>query len=86
MNKLTRILAAVAAVTMLATGAFAQRGTEVHNTSPLVEVKNEPAPKLFVGAPLPDPLTRGVASFHTESRTSASYRYSERGPRMYLLE
>jgi hypothetical protein len=46
MNKLTKTLAAVAAVTMLATGAFAQSATEVHNTSPLVEVKNEPAPKL----------------------------------------
>ena len=52
MNLLIKLLAAVAAGTVLATGAFAQ--------STVVAIDNEPAPKLIVEPPLPGPLARGV--------------------------
>ena len=52
MNLLTRTLAASAAGTALATGAFAQ--------STVVPVENEPAPRLIVEPPLPGPLAQGV--------------------------
>ena len=52
MNLLIKTLAAVAACTMLATGAFA------HST--VVPIDNEPAPRLIVEPPLPGPLARGV--------------------------
>jgi hypothetical protein len=61
MTMFIKTLAAVAAGTMLATSPFAQSATEFRGTSPLVAVENEPAPKLIVGAPLPEPLARGVA-------------------------
>jgi len=53
MNLLIKLLAAVAAGTVLATGAFAQ--------STVVAIDNEPAPRLIVEPPLPGPLARGVA-------------------------
>lgn len=56
-----KTLAAVAAGTMLATSAFAQSPAEFSGASQLVAVENEPAPRLIVGAPLPEPLARGVA-------------------------
>ena len=52
MNLLRKTLAAVAACTVLATGAFAQ--------STVVPIDNEPAPRLIVEPPLPGPLARGV--------------------------
>ncbi len=52
MNVVIRTLAAVAACTMLATGAFGQ------NT--VVPVEKEPPPKLIVEQPLPGPLASGV--------------------------
>ncbi len=52
MNLLIKTLAAVAACTVLATGAFAQ--------STVVPIDNEPAPRLIVEPPLPGPLARGV--------------------------
>jgi hypothetical protein len=52
MNLLIQPLAAVAACTMLATGALAQ--------SAVVPIGDEPAPRLIVEAPLPGPLARGV--------------------------
>jgi len=60
MPLLTKTLAAVAAGAMLATGAFAQSAKEVRGTSPYVALENEPAPKLIVDPPLPDPLARGI--------------------------
>jgi hypothetical protein len=54
-----KTLAAVAAGTILATGAFAQSAPEL--SSPLVPVANEPAPTLVVSAPLPEALARGAA-------------------------
>jgi Family of unknown function (DUF6130) len=61
MTMLIKTLAAVAAGTMLATSAFAQSATEVRNPSTLVPIANEPAPRLFVDAPLPEALARGAA-------------------------
>ena len=52
MSLLVNTLAAVAACTVFATGALAQ--------SAVVPLDNEPAPRLSVETPLPDPLTRGV--------------------------
>ena len=55
-----KMLAALAAGTGLATGAFPQSAKEVRGASPYVEVKNEPAPKLIVDPPLPEGLALGV--------------------------
>ena len=52
MGLLVNTLAAVAACTVFATGALAQ--------SAVVPLDNEPAPRLIVEPPLPDPLARGV--------------------------
>jgi Family of unknown function (DUF6130) len=52
MKLLIKMLAAVAAWTVLAAGALAQ--------STVVPIDDEPAPKLIVEAPLPGPLARGV--------------------------
>ena len=60
MNTIIKILAAVAASTMLVTSAFSQSAKEVRGASPYVEVKNEPPPKLIVDPPLPEGLPLGV--------------------------
>jgi hypothetical protein len=60
MTMLIKTLAAIAAGTVLATGAFAEGAKEV-GPSHLVAVANEPAPKLFVDPPVPGALARGVA-------------------------
>ena len=52
MSLLVNTLAAVAACTVLATGALAH--------SAVVPLDNEPAPRLIVEPPLPGPLARGV--------------------------
>jgi hypothetical protein len=64
MTTLIKTLAAIAASTVLATGALAQNAPEVRNPSPFVAVENEPAAKVFVDAPLPGALARGVAIIH----------------------
>jgi hypothetical protein len=61
MTTLVKTLAALAAGTMLATGALAQSGRIDSIATPLVAIENEPAPKLTVGTPLPGALARGVA-------------------------
>jgi hypothetical protein len=53
---LTKTLAAIAAGALLATSALAQSAASL-----VVPVENEPAVRLFVDAPLPGPLTKGVA-------------------------
>jgi hypothetical protein len=58
---LIKTLTIIAAGTMLATSAIAQSANEARNPSPLVAIENEPAPKLIVDAPLPEPLARGAA-------------------------
>jgi Family of unknown function (DUF6130) len=55
MNILTRTLAGVAGA-LLATCALAQSAASL-----VVPMENEPAPKLFVEAPLPGPLANAVA-------------------------
>jgi hypothetical protein len=60
LSSLIRTLAAVAAGTVLATGAFAQSAREVRGLSPYVAIENEPAPRLIVDPPLPDQLARGI--------------------------
>jgi Family of unknown function (DUF6130) len=60
MSMLIKALAAVAAGTVLATGAFAQSAREVRGPSLYVAVENEPAPKLVVDPPLPGPLAQGA--------------------------
>jgi len=60
MTLLIRTLAAAAAATMLATSAFAQSAREIRGGSPYNAIENEPAPKLIVDPPLPDPLTKGI--------------------------
>jgi hypothetical protein len=52
MRLVIKTLVAVAAGTVLATGAFAQ--------STVVPINDEPAPRLVVEPPLPGPLARGV--------------------------
>jgi hypothetical protein len=53
-------LATIAVVITLASGAFAQSPSHAHSSSPLVPIPNEPAPRVFVDAPLPGPLARGA--------------------------
>ena len=60
MTMLIRTLTAAAAATMLATSAFAQSAREIRGGSPYNAIENEPAPKLIVDPPLPDPLTKGI--------------------------
>lgn len=61
MAVLIKTLAAVAAGTVLATGAFAQSAREVRGPPPFVPIESEPAPRLIVEPPLPGPLARGAA-------------------------
>ncbi len=65
MSVLIKTLAIIAAGAVLATNSFAQSSfaqsaREVRGASPYVAIENEPAPKLIVDPPLPDPLTRGI--------------------------
>ena len=58
MTMFIKILAAVAAGTVLATNAFAQSAREIRNASPYAAIENEPPPKLIVD---PTPLAAGLA-------------------------
>ncbi len=60
MTRLINTLAAVVAGSVIATSAFAQSAREIRGVSPYVPIENEPAPKLIVDPPLPDPLTKGI--------------------------
>ena len=73
MTTLIKTLAALATGTVLVTSSFAH-SAEAPNSSQLVAVENEPAPKLTVGAPLPGPLARRVAVIRSGWRISASCR------------
>src|SRR5688500_16208839 len=61
MNIFAKTLVAAAASTTLATSAFAESARESRALSTLAPIANEPAPKLIVEQPLPEPLARGVA-------------------------
>jgi hypothetical protein len=56
-----KTLALLAASVVLTANALAESNMEPPGHSPLVAVPNEPAPMLTVGAPLAEPLARGVA-------------------------
>jgi hypothetical protein len=56
MKLVVKTLAAVATIASLATSALAQNAVSL-----VVPVKSEPAVRLFVDAPLPEPLSKGVA-------------------------
>src|SRR5437867_5802543 len=60
MSMLIKTLAAVAAGTLLAAGAFAQSAREIRGPSPYVAIDNEAPPKLIVDRPLPEGLAQGV--------------------------
>jgi hypothetical protein len=57
-NMFIKMLAAVAAGTVLTTSAFAQSASDA--ASPYIEIANEPAPKLIVDPPLPEGLAKGI--------------------------
>jgi hypothetical protein len=56
MKILARTSGAITAGALLVTSAFAQNASSL-----VVPVENEPPTKLIVGAPLPGPLTKGIA-------------------------
>ena len=60
MSAATKILTAIAAVSVLSSGAYAQSAREIRGASPYLTVENEPAPKLIVDDPLPEGLAIGV--------------------------
>jgi hypothetical protein len=60
MTMLIKTLAAVAAGTVLVTGAYAQSAREIRGPSPYVAIENEPAPRLVVDPPLAEGLAQGV--------------------------
>src|SRR5437870_1651274 len=60
MSMLIKTLAAVAAGTLLAAGAFAQSAREIRGPPPYVAIDNEAPPKLIVDRPLPEGLAQGV--------------------------
>ncbi|TCN17246.1 hypothetical protein EV184_14021 [Sinorhizobium americanum] len=60
MSMLRKTLAAAAAITLFATGSFAQSARDIRGPSPYVAIENEPAPKLIVDDPLPEGLATGV--------------------------
>jgi hypothetical protein len=60
MTMLIKMLATVAAGTVLATSALAQSARDIRGGSPYVAIENEPAPKLIVDTPLADGLAQGI--------------------------
>lgn len=60
MTMLIKTLATAAAAVVLATGALAQSAGGAGNPPVFFPIKDEPAPKLIVDAPLPGPLARGA--------------------------
>jgi hypothetical protein len=64
MTHLKMLAAAAAALTVLATSAFAhstrESARDIRGASPYVAIDNEPAPKLIVDPPLPEGLAQGV--------------------------
>jgi hypothetical protein len=60
MTMLIKTLATAAAATVLATGALAQSVSQPGIPPVFFPIKNEPAPRLIVDAPLPGPLARGA--------------------------
>jgi len=84
MTRLSRMLAAFAAGTVLATGAFAQTAREVRGATPYVAIENEPPPKLIVDPRFPIRWPGASSRSSTGWRTCISYRCSGRAPSPYL--
>ena len=63
------VAGAVIALGVLAPGALAQSARDIRGPSPYNPVENEPAPKLIVDPPLPEPLARGAVQiqYRTEN-------------------
>ena len=61
MTLVIKTLAAAAAISVLATSAFAQSAKETRGPTPYFAIENEPAPKLIVDPVLLGPLAFGVA-------------------------
>ena len=59
MTMFIKILAAVAAGTVLATSAFAQSAREIRGADPYGAIENEPVPKLIVDPAVPDYAAQG---------------------------
>jgi hypothetical protein len=59
MTMFIKILAAVAAGTVLATSAFAQSARKIRGADPYGAIENEPAPKLIVDPAVPDYAAQG---------------------------
>src|SRR6476620_3578351 len=57
---LTLAAAIAGAQSQTSTSADVKSAKEMRGASPYLEIKNEPAPKLIVDAPLPDLLDQGV--------------------------
>lgn len=61
MKKMMRNVAlASAAAASVATAGWAQTAREIRGVSPYETVENQPAPRLVVDPPFPDPLKRGI--------------------------
>lgn len=60
MRPLTKTFATFAISILVATSAFAQSAKAVRGASPFVPIQNEPAPRLVVDPPLPEPLAVGA--------------------------
>ncbi|WP_352127880.1 DUF6130 family protein [Mesorhizobium sp. dw_380] len=60
MNLILKDLIAMSAAAVMSTVASAQTAKDIVGPSPLVAIENEPAPKLVVDPPLPEPLSRGL--------------------------
>ncbi len=60
MTMLIKTLATAAAAAVLATGALAQGASQPGIPPVFFPIKNKPAPRLIVDAPLPGPLVRGA--------------------------
>lgn len=69
MTLLIKTLAAVAAGTVLVTGALAQGAKEARGPASFLPTQNEPAPKLLVDPPVPGALARGavIIPYRTEN-------------------
>lgn len=59
MHAVLSFVGAMAACSLLATIASGQSAKDIRGPSPLVAIENEPAAKLIVDPPLPEPLAQG---------------------------
>lgn len=60
MTKLIKTLAVISTTALFATLASAQTARDVSGASPYETIENEPAPKLIMDEPFPEPLALGI--------------------------